>query len=372
MKRVYKSALTGLLIAWSAQPATAGLLQPGDVPISVACGREIQVGAAATSLTLQDTDPIVSNACPRDGIKIKNVGAGRNDRNFELDCSFLTLRGSLTGAGVELSGPNLTVRNCYVERFDEGIVAGAGSTIADSRVTDSAGDGIVLRNNASPNSGSFLAISVVGTRSRRNGGWGFRLQGNGTETDQGNFFDVKATENAKGGVLVRGNLNSIVHSDAVDNLGAGFSVSGKLNSLSEVGAERNVGPGIEIESNQCCNTNFLEIATASGNAGPGILFSSRINPATGFPVGFHSEVGSIDADANGACPQGTLANSFGSGVCLIAKGQPCRLSDLMDCGIIVVCGDNMINGSEECDGTQAPRCPGQCRPPGDPAECTCP
>jgi hypothetical protein len=365
------SSALGLLFGTAAS-VRAGILQPGDVPLSVSCGQVIQASDSASGLRLEPTDPIVAAPCDKDGIQIRNVGAGRLDRSFELDCSFLALRGKGAGTGVDLVGTNLSVSNCYVERFKNGVVGGAGSTITDSRVTDCTDDGVVLKNPQSPNAASFAPIAVNGTRSRRNGGWGFRLQGNGTGLDAGTFFRSKATGNAKGGFLIKGNGNLVAASEALGNDGPGFSVSGNENALSSVDAEGNGGGGIVMESNQCCRTNFLDAAIASGNTGPGVAFTSRANPGNGgFPAGLDTSPGSIDADANGDCQAGSLPNALGDGVCPVAKGRACSIEELEGCGIIppppAVCGNDTAEFPEACDGADDARCPGQCRP-----DCTCP
>ena len=70
----------------------------------------------------------------------------------------------------------------YVETFKNGIGGGSGTTIEDCRVTDCAEDGIVLKNAQQPSAASFAPISVTGTRSRRNGGFGFRRSSRRTAT----------------------------------------------------------------------------------------------------------------------------------------------------------------------------------------------
>ena len=39
---------------------------------------------------------------------------------------------------------------------------------------------------------------------------------------------------------------------------------------------------------------------------------------------------------------------------------------------VPVCGNNMIEGDEECDGTDDALCPGECIAPGETRECLCP
>jgi len=309
-------------------PASAGSI--GGTPITVSCGTTVKVddNNAFQTLTLDSTDPILSTTCAIDGITIKNLGPGRNDRGFLVDCGgnqAKPIKGSGKGTGIELLGPNLMVFNCSVSGFANGItVTGDGSDIEDNQVANSTGDGFVVNDPIFFRNPNIIGSNFTGNQAVNNHGWGFNLKGSLMNVGTGNVFNNFASGNTLGGFLVKGE---------------GVSMSGNE-------AVANAGPGFFVTSTNCCSGSlgqFFTSALAVGNSGPGIVYTARndgsncvgsVDPActggTFFPLGFDTSAGAISASGNGTtCPTGSL--SFIPGVCPITKGRLCSDNILGRC-----------------------------------------
>jgi hypothetical protein len=324
------TASFGLAIIFLGAFASADAGSLDGSPITVACGTTITVtdAIAFQTLTLDSTDPILSAVCPKNGLTIKNTGASAIDRGLTLDCqtNYATpIRGSAKGVGIALSGPFLTVQNCYVSGFANGIsVNGDGATIADNQVENSSDDGFDIKDTLGLKSSKLNGTFISGNRAFNNGGWGFTLQGNLMSTSQGSFFSNIADGNASGG----------------------FSVKGEGNGLFNLEAFNNGGPGISVTSTNCCSGasgQFLSAVVAANNAGPGIVYSAKddasncvgsLDPGcaggTFFPLGLDTEAGAVVVAGNGgSCPAASLP--FVPGVCPIVKGKQCTQSVLDKC-----------------------------------------
>ena len=101
-------------------------------------------------------------------------------------------------------------------------------------------------------------------------------------------------------------------------------------------------------------------------------------------LGERCEVGGNDAACPGNClppgdPNECKCRGCGDGdvnqpseQCDGADAPTCPGLCLANC-LCPVCGDGAINApGEQCDGAASAACPGQCRPPGDPNQCKCP
>jgi len=317
-------AMALFLLVLVGRVAHAGLLQPGNVPFTVECGTTINVDDTNNGFTLvlEPTDPIVTTTCAGRGIRIRNRNKGF-DRSFDLDCDFNQMTGDGTGKGIELRGPNLSIANCLVDAYRTGIfVRGDGGFIEECRVTNSASDGIVVKNPIGPRNENFFGIVFESNRSIANAGWGMNLRGNGLEIGVGTFNNI-AQSNARGGISLRGGLAFLSGNEASNN----------------------GGPGFLIRSTQCCRPNEFDTALAFSNAGPGIVYIGRDDQTncvggtgaectggTFYPAGWDPTPGGIDAFNNaGICPPGTLPDATGSDQCPVVVGEPCRDAQLDRC-----------------------------------------
>jgi hypothetical protein len=309
-------------------PVNAGSID--GTPITVRCGTTVTVNDnnAFGTLTLDASDPILSTVCQGDGLTIKNQGAGHNDRGFTVDCtgtSGMAIKGSSTGVGIKLLGPNLAVFGCTINGFQNGLtVTGDGSDVEDSLVASSSGDGFVVNDPVSFRNANLIGSNFTGNQAISTGGWGFNLKGSVMNVGTGSFFNNIATGNALGGFLVKGE---------------GVSMSGN-EALS------NNGPGFSVLSTNCCSGSlgqFFSSSLAAANAGPGIVYTGKddgsncvgsLDPnCTGgkfFPAGFDATPGAIVSSGNGTtCPAGSLP--FIAGVCPIVKGKQCSENVLNHC-----------------------------------------
>ncbi|HZR82030.1 MAG TPA: hypothetical protein VFD92_13115 [Candidatus Binatia bacterium] len=328
---VASTAFTALVaLTASARVALAGHIGTTAVPIG--CATKIAVGPDNTgqTLTLDASDPILSGACPGNGLAVVNTGSGSLDRSFAVDCQTNQTRpitGGTGGVGISLHGPNLAAFNCYVSGFGHGIVAvGDGADIEDSQVQDAAGDGFVVKSNTSLRNSNLIGVTFTGNLAFNNGGWGFRLKANAISGGTGSFFNNVADGNGLGGFSVKGDGNALSGSEAFDN----------------------GGPGFAITSTSCCSGEFghsFDTAIASLNKGPGIVYVARDDGSncvggtgltctggTFFPVGFDTTPGGITAaDNGGSCPPRSLPYLTAEGVCPIVLGKPCSESVLDRC-----------------------------------------
>lgn len=323
-----------------------GLASAGNIdgtPITVVCGMTIKVTDDSGSvLTLDRTDPIFAAPCPKDGITIKNSGKGAADRGFTVECAVvgfgqpnhgLTITGSKKGTGIELVGPGLSVLNCSINGFTDGITAngdaatvqnnavagsaddgitvkGNGSTIQDNRVVRSKGDGFAVTDSRGIKDDEASENTLLGNRALDNGGWGFNLKGNRMTVG----------------------LNDFSGNNTADNNGAGgFLVKGEGSSLTGLGASNNKGPGIQVTSSSCCTAGVgsgqaLTGARAVFNFGPGILYSAKADGDSCpdpqgpdcLPIGYEPGDGANDGYGSGDCPKRSVR--FDAGVCLIVQG----------------------------------------------------
>ncbi len=328
MNTTFTASFALALVLCGFASADAGSID--STPITVACNTTITVTdtMAFQTLTLDSTDPILSTVCDKGGIAIKNTGSNAINRGFTLDCQTNQanpISGSGKGVGIALSGPFLTVQNCYVSGFGTGIsVIGDVSTIQDNQVQNSTGDGFDVKDKLGLKSPNLSGTFVAGNRASDNGGWGFNLHGNVVNTSTGSFFSNIAEGNASGGFLVTGEGNGLFNLEAFNN----------------------GGPGISVTSANCCSGSrgeFLSAVVAGGNAGPGIIYSAKddasncvgsLDPScaggTFFPLGFDTTPSAIAAWNNaGTCPADSLP--FIPGVCPIVKGKQCPQKALDKC-----------------------------------------
>jgi len=310
-------------------PAVAGSID--GTPFTVRCGTTILVTDANAfgTLTLDATDPILTTACQGNGLTIKNQGTGHNDRGFTVDCTGtagMAIKGSATGTGIKLLGPNLAVFGCTTDGFQTGIaVTGDGSDIEDSVVQNSSGDGFVVNDPVGFRNVNLIGSNFTGNQAVKSGGWGFNLRGSVMNVGTGTFFNNIATGNALGGFLVKGEGVAMFGNEAFFNTGPGFSVL----------------------STNCCSGSlgqFFSSAVAQGNSGPGIVYSAKNDGSNCvgssdpncvggrfFPLGFDTSAGAISAAGNGTtCPAGSLPFPI-PGVCAIVLGRQCTENVLNHC-----------------------------------------
>jgi hypothetical protein len=314
----------------------AGLARAGTLdalPVTVGCGFKARANGAGPTLTLDSSDPITlpGTTCGADGIVILNDGLHKLDNSFTLDCNFLTIKGSGQGRGIVLKGPNISVFNCGVNGFGNGIVSnGDGNDIETSTVQHSVGDGFVVKNvltSLALKNGDFSGVFISGNTSLLSGGWGFRIKGTGVESTSDSGQN-KALQNTAGGFQIRGKFHEI----------AGQAIA-------------NGGVGIDMANKNCCTPNFLSEVDAFLNAGPGVIYRDRDDrgncldgtgvSCTGgvfLPEGYDPSPGAVNFGSNGgSCPQGSLASTpatatlFANKICLVVLGKPCSDKTLNNC-----------------------------------------
>jgi hypothetical protein len=159
------SVIAGVLLSAATAAGAAG----------TDCGTRIVVSATNDGGTLQLTpaDPIFSHSCPGGGLQVVNAGKNAFDRSYTVSCPTDTISGTRRGTGITLSGPNLTVTGCNVEKFQRGIVAsGDNILIQNSAAAHSVGDGIVIIDHLSPLNANFQGSFLDTCNAVGNGGWG--------------------------------------------------------------------------------------------------------------------------------------------------------------------------------------------------------
>ena len=217
-------------------------------------------------------------------------------------------------------GPPVTLANVTAADNGAGFVLyGAGeSTLVDLTATGNDGDGVYLWESTAV-SGRNLTVS-------NNGGNGLHL---GQSVLDGNFSDVRATGNARTGVLVGTGSVDVRIADAyvANNSGAGVGFSDSDGTLLlNATIENNGGPGV---ASQFGEADSVVDATVSGNA---VAYDAADDQprygvvATGFRLGngvsaaFDANVSRLDeaervpALPDGVSPAGPAANvSVGEG-----------------------------------------------------------
>jgi hypothetical protein len=304
--------------------ASAAIVQPGNIAVTVGCGFTLRITDAANAQTLQlePNDPIFAGPCVGDALSIKNTGRNALNRSFTLDCNQAgTLRGSNIGTGIRIRGAGITVMNCTLSGFHTGVVAsGDGETVQDTTAENCAADGFDIRDSINLNSASFSGTFISSDQALHNAGVGFALKGNGFTLDNsGNIF-----------------LTSL----ADGNLRGGFVLNGRENTISGCDASNNGGPGFAVIEKSCCSINYsFDTSRAVANTGPGIVYIGRddgTNCVGGicYPGGVDlsgSSTGIFAFDNGGVCPPGTLPfppTSSGQ-ICLAAKS--CGQGELNKC-----------------------------------------
>jgi hypothetical protein len=207
----------------------------GGVRIACHCGDTV-----VSSTTLRDGDPVVSTACPIDGLTIR---ADALAETVTLDLGGLSLVGSGAGVGLRVdyggadgaaivggpSGARGTIR-----RFGIGVSTSAGDAIASiSRLT--------VRDNRHEGMRIVVAGTVLdNVVATANGDDGLHVRGSG-----GRLTGVESSSNGGRGILLSSN-GAAFDAIANGNGDAGVVASGARNDLSNVSTSGNARSGIVV------------------------------------------------------------------------------------------------------------------------------
>lgn len=173
--------------------------------------------------------------------------------NSALDCQRAVLRGSGSGSGVSIEGDGVSVKNCVIENYGHGIIAGSGGASIFSNTLSENDVGITANGAAGSSDGNNVLHNRI-----YSGGIGIALLSSSGNVLFNNSFE--------------GSNLSILFADGPD----GFSLDSKIfgNSLSGGGISgANLLPGGPVQSDGYLKTNTfcyngIGNSYSSGASGP--------------------------------------------------------------------------------------------------------
>jgi len=220
---------------------------------------------------LNGGDPVTFTTCTGDGLVIGADG-------ITLNCDDLSLTGDGSGNGNGVRfitfGSGVTVKNCFISGFADGVEADScdGLALKSNKVLFNIENGINFDDTAN----SLLKANFV----HDNDDDGISLDGG----SDGNTVDGnKANSNGGTGIAVESTSsgNSVTHNTAERNAEAGIDLEEDAtgNSVAQNSVSRNNSDGIMVE--ESADSNFITSNVVNDNADDGIDIETNNNTVFG-------------------------------------------------------------------------------------------
>lgn len=265
-----KGGLAGILVggalvismvaAWQAKAADCGNTPQGLVPC--AC-QDTVVG----SVTLTPNDPVIFDPTtqPND-VPCSGFGLKVQADNIVLDCAGLSIRGSQRSVGINVVKEGITVKNCIVDSFSNGIqVGGKGNHSIENNV--------VLNNKKIGMKVTSKENVITSNIAIANGQAGFDLRAKNNEIS-GNISAI----NLENGFFLRAQEYAVEENLAVANGQDGFT--GQLSQDSLVSTNKainNGGNGMSIDGGNRGTPSSYADNLALSNGADGVRIAGAAN-----------------------------------------------------------------------------------------------